>query len=99
LSSDPFLPTALLVRALTLGVAAEQSVHYLWDYFSSFLCHILFSQKGLINPKLKTIFGGRKNKAFSCCYNQDLYFIGEIQSKLARKTQVLLSSAQFVLFF
>ena len=37
------------VRGLPLGVAAERSVHYFWDYFSflSFLCHILFSQKGL----------------------------------------------------
>ena len=35
------------VRALPLGVAAEQSVHNFWDYFSFFLRHILFSQKGL----------------------------------------------------
>ena len=36
------------VRALPLGVAAEWSVHYIWYYFSLFfLCHILFSQKGL----------------------------------------------------
>ena len=36
------------VCALPLGVAAERSVHYFWDYFSSFfLRHILFSQKGL----------------------------------------------------
>ena len=26
-----------VVRALPLGIAAEQSVHYFWDYFSSFL--------------------------------------------------------------
>ena len=34
-----------------IGVAVERSVHYFWDYFSFlsffFLCHILFSQKGL----------------------------------------------------
>ena len=39
------------VRALPLGVAAKQSVHFICDYFSFsffiFLCHILFSQKGL----------------------------------------------------
>ena len=36
------------VCALPLGVAAEQSVHYFWEYFSFFLlCHLLFSQKGL----------------------------------------------------
>jgi hypothetical protein len=37
------------VHALPLGVEAERSVHYNWDYFSSsfFPCHILFSQKGL----------------------------------------------------
>jgi hypothetical protein len=39
------------VRALPLGIAAEQRVHYIWYYFSSFflffLCRILFSQKGL----------------------------------------------------
>ena len=38
------------VRALPLGVAAKRSVHYIWYYFSFFfffLCHILFSQKGL----------------------------------------------------
>jgi hypothetical protein len=36
------------VHALPLGVAAEQSVHYIWYYFSFFfLCHILFSQNGM----------------------------------------------------
>ena len=37
------------VRALPLCVAAKRSVHYIWYYFYFylFLCHILFSQKGL----------------------------------------------------
>ena len=35
------------VRALPVGLAAKQSVHYFCDYFSFFLRHILFSQKGL----------------------------------------------------
>ena len=36
------------VRALPLGVAAERSVHYFWDYVSFFFPgHIILSQKGL----------------------------------------------------
>ena len=35
------------VHVLPLGVAVELSVHCFRDYFSFFLRHILFSQKGL----------------------------------------------------
>ena len=35
------------VRALPLGIALKRSLHYICDFFFSFLRHILFSQKGL----------------------------------------------------
>ena len=36
------------VRALPLGVAAEQSVHYFWDYFSFLSVPHTFLQEGVV---------------------------------------------------
>ena len=49
LSATYFSPRRSCPLVMPLGVAVERSVHYIWYYFSFFffLCHILFSQKGL----------------------------------------------------
>ena len=66
------------VQTLPFGVAAERSVHYLWDYFSFFFFlpgHILFSKKGLsMSQGSKTLHG---------------FFWGDLTSTLGGDFQVL----------
>jgi hypothetical protein len=42
------------VYALPLGVAAEQSVHYFWDYFSFFSgTHAFLQEQGLYSGQIE----------------------------------------------
>ena len=55
------VPSGLSV--LPLGIAAEHSFYYFWDYFSlfSFLCHICFPRQGSPRSFKKVIWGLSKS--------------------------------------